>query len=90
MNDLGVFLMLLLRGFLLWVVIPVAAVSWVVLGPITTAPLGACIGWFDLNLMALLTRILLRPLVRHSRFPWVPLGKMRNTDHRVGFLLDTY
>jgi hypothetical protein len=86
MNDVGMFLMLVLRGFLLWGVIPLAALSWIVLGPFTGASLGACVGWFDLNLMVFLLRFVLRPLVRDSGLSWVPLSKMRTTDHRFRFL----
>ncbi|MEF3404478.1 hypothetical protein [Agromyces sp. CCNWLW203] len=86
MNDVGMFLMLVLRGFLLWAVIPIAALSWIVLGPLTAASLGACVGWFDLNLMVFLLRFVLRPLIRDSELSWVPLAKMRTTEHRFRFL----
>ncbi|WP_157373092.1 hypothetical protein [Agromyces sp. Root81] len=86
MNDIGQFLMLVLRGLLLWAVIPLAALSWIVLGPLTAASLGACVGWFDLNLIVLLQRFVLRPFVRDLELSWVPLSKMKTTEHRVTLL----
>lgn len=85
-KELAQFVMLLVRGLLLWVVVPLAVVSWVALGPITTASLGACIGWFDLNLFVVLQRVVVRPLTREAASAWVPLGKMRTTEHRVSIL----
>lgn len=86
MKEFGQLVMLLLRGLLLWVVIPIAVLSWIVLGPITTASLGACVGWFDLNLIVFLQRVVLRPLTRESPVSWVPLSKMKTTEHRFTLL----
>ncbi|MFF2271260.1 hypothetical protein ACFVTX_03250 [Agromyces sp. NPDC058136] len=86
MKELGQLVMLLVRGLLLWVVIPLAAVSWVALGPITTASLGACIGWFDLNLYVLLQRVVVRPLTQEAALAWVPLAEMKTTEHRITLL----
>lgn len=86
MKELGQLVMLLVRGLLLWIVVPLAAVSWTVLGPITTASLGACIGWFDLNLFVLLHRVVVRPLSREPALAWVPLGEMKTTEHRITLL----
>ncbi len=86
MNEWVQFAVLVIRGILLWLVVPLAAVSWVVLGPFTKASLGACIGWFDLNLVAFIQRVLLRPVVRRPPASWLPLTKMRRTTHRVALL----
>jgi hypothetical protein len=83
--EIGQLVILFLRGLLLWVMVPLAALSWLVLGPLTTASLGACVGWFDLNLVVLLQRIIL-PLTREPPLAWFPLSKMRTTEHRLRFL----
>lgn len=86
MIELGQLVALFLRGLLLWVMVPVAALSWIVLAPLTAASLGACVGWFDLNLVVLLQRIVFLPLTREPPLAWVPLSKMRTTEHRFRFL----
>lgn len=85
-SDLVQIVLLGLRGILLWIVVPLAAVAWLVLGPSTGASLGACVGWFDLNLMALLQRGILRFALREPTASWVPLARMRTTEHRVTIL----
>ncbi|MFC9560546.1 hypothetical protein [Agromyces sp. NPDC056965] len=86
MTEIAQILMLFMRGVLLWAVTPLAALSWIVLGPLTGASLGACVGWFDVNLMVFLLRFVLRPLARDSELSWVPLAKMKTTEHRFRFL----
>lgn len=80
------FVLLVLRGALLWVVVPVAVLAWPFLGLSTGASLGSCIGWFDLNLIAFLQRGVLRFAIREPLAAWVPLARMRTTEHRVTFL----
>ena len=79
-------LTLVLRGILLWIVVPIAVTSWVFVAWWTKASLGACIGWFSLNLMAFLQHILLRPITRGPRAPWVGLRGMQSTEQRISFL----
>jgi len=86
-NQLTQLALLILRGLLLWIVIPIAALTWVVVEPVTGTRLGSCIGWFDQNLLAFIQRVLLRPFVdRKSRVPWTPFSMMSNVEHRVGDL----
>ena len=40
------------------------------------------LGWIDLNLMALLSRSILRPLFRAPP-PWVPVSQMSRVTHRL-------
>ena len=89
MTELNIFvqlLILMIRGVLLWIVVPVAAISWIVLFGMTKASLGSCLGWFDLNLNALIQRALLRPFIRNPPASWVALSKMVDTEHRIAFL----
>ncbi|GAA3517886.1 hypothetical protein GCM10022234_11660 [Aeromicrobium panaciterrae] len=81
----GSLLVLVLRGFLLWVVVPVAAVVWLVAARphrkrgVTFVQY---LGWVDLNLIAFLQRGPLRPVVRRpARF--VPSTDMPSVTHRL-------
>lgn len=85
-NEFVQLLILVIRGVLLWILVPLAVISWIVLFWITKASLGACLGWFDLNLNALLQRVVLRPLIRNPPASWVALSKMISTEHRIAFL----
>lgn len=80
--------LLLLRGILLWLVVPITVLVWV---PTSLrlhrrgVTLGQFLGWVDLNLIALLAHTLLRPLFRDPP-PWVPVVEMPGVTHRVGLL----
>lgn len=77
--------LLLIRGVLLWVVIPVAACAWL---PAALwlrrrgVRLGHFLGWVDLNLIAFLARGALRPFFRAPP-AWVPADAMAEVTHRV-------
>ena len=80
-------LLLLVRGVLLWLVVPVAAISWLLLWPVMKrrdVSLGSFIGWADLNLMAALERGLFGPFVKEP-LGWTPWREMRDVTHRVRF-----
>ena len=79
---------MMIRGLLLWLVIPVSTVAWL----LAFVPLrrrkvtfGGFLGWVDLNLAAILTRSVLRPLFRDPP-PWVPLSSLPRVVHRVDML----
>jgi hypothetical protein len=73
----------------LWIVIPIAFCVW---APAALwlrrrgVQLGHFLGWVDLNLIAFLTRIVLRPAFR-APASWVPASAMGQVAHRV-FELD--
>ena len=78
---------LLLRGVLLWVVVPVATCVWIMLaaGRHRPAGLGQFLGWVDLNLTAGLQRTALRPLFgAHPQ--WTPWSEVGQVTHRVRLL----
>ena len=78
--------LLLSRGILLWLVIPLATIAWILSWPLMRAKhirLGQLIGWSDLNLIAMLEHTILRPLALEP-YPWTPLRELRNVTHRVG------
>lgn len=78
--------LLLIRGALLWLVVPVAVVAWIVGWPFFRYRKVRCaqlLGWADLNLIAAIEHTLLRPLIR-SRLPWIPPSAMSTVSHRIG------
>lgn len=77
--------LLLVRGVLLWIVVPVAFVCWLVLAVALRrrgVTLGKFLGWVDLNLVAFLGRTILRPIVR-TPLNWVPVSAMPEVRHRL-------
>jgi hypothetical protein len=79
------FALLMIRGVLLWVVIPATLVLWLALWPLLRAKkvrLGQLVGWVDLNLIATIEHTILRPLTRTPR-SWVALRELPNVTHRV-------
>jgi hypothetical protein len=79
---------LVVRGMLLWLVVPAGACVWLVLAvPLRrrSVGMGAFVGWCDLNLIALLHRVGLRPHTAERR-PWVHPRELPEIDHRVRFL----
>lgn len=82
--------LLVMRGVLLWLVVPAAYLTWL---PISIWPrrrgvnLGQFLGWVDLNLVACLQRTVLRPLFR-APIDWVPVRLMPGVTHRVDLSRD--
>lgn len=87
-SGFGWLVFLTIRGFLLWLVMPVSIVGWLLAFPRlhrrNVTP-GQFLGWVDLNLAALLSRSVLRPLFRAPP-PWVPLHVLPWVVHRVDLL----
>lgn len=78
-------LLLLVRGVLLWAVIPLAICVWLFAYlrlRRAGVGLGQFLGWVDLNLMASLSQIALRPLFRDP-VPWVGWREMPGVTHRL-------
>lgn len=77
--------LLLLRGVLLWVVVPVATCAWLIirtLGRHRPIGLGQFLGWADLNLTAGLQRTVLRSLFA-TRAGWTAWSDVGTVTHRV-------
>jgi predicted tellurium resistance membrane protein TerC len=84
-SVLGGLAALLIRGVLLWLVVPLATLWWLVAraaGRTRGIPLGQFLGWIDLNLIAGIQRTIMRPFVR-SPVDWVPASDMRQVTHRL-------
>lgn len=81
----GGVLLLLIRGLLLWLVIPIGVLWWLGTWPRwrrRSVGIGQLLGWIDLNLIAAIERTVLRPLVRQPR-GWTPLAALSATVHRI-------
>jgi hypothetical protein len=81
------FLFLCVRGLLLWIVVPVAALAWMVGWPYwhhKRVGISQMLGWADLNLAAGLMRTIFRPVVQDP-LRWCPLDEAGTVTHRVGF-----
>jgi hypothetical protein len=80
--------LLLVRGVLLWAVVPAAFCVWMI---VSLRPgrrrvgVGRFVGWVDLNLIAFLERGVLRPLFP-TRAEWVGWSGMATVTHRVRLL----
>ena len=76
-------LLFVLRGLLLWIVIPLGILAWLVSVAWTRRSLGAFLGWLDFNLIALLGSTILRPIFPQP-MRMVALREMDHLKHRVG------
>ncbi len=84
------FVLLVVRGWLLWLVMPIAFLVWLVMSPIRlTLPKPyitprKLIGWADMNLCAVIGQVLVRPFGRRSDFtPW---SRVLSVEHRVSII----
>ncbi len=86
-DAVAVFLLLCIRGVLLWIALPFAFLVWLVRLPYGVlsrrrAGLGAVAGWFDLNLIAAIERSLLAPIATTTQ-EFVPWRNLAHVEHRV-------
>jgi len=84
-------LLLVVRGVLLWLLVPIAFLTWLVAMSWRTsarAPLGQCVGWFDLNLYAVLPCYVFGPLIPEPSLRYIPWRRMPQVTHRVRLLRD--
>lgn len=86
LGGISVFALLVVRGLLLWIVIPVGFVVWLLFGWILGAGPGQFLGWVDVNLIAALQRVLVHRINGEWPMPrvaFVPIGMLRSVRHRV-------
>jgi hypothetical protein len=89
-DGVAFFLLLVVRGLLLWIVLPVAALAWFVRLPYALlrrrrVSIGQTLGWADLNLIACLEASLLRPIMR-ERSSFVRWHDAASVSHRPSLL----
>lgn len=89
LGGISVFALLVVRGLLLWIVIPVGFIAWLLFGWVLGVGPGQFLGWVDLNLIAALQRVLVHSVNGERPMPrvdFVPIGKLRSVRHRVSVL----
>jgi hypothetical protein len=80
-------LLVLIRGLLLWLVVPAAVLGWLVAWPLLRrrqVRMGQFLGWVDLNLVAWIEHTILRAAIRSPR-AWTPAIAMPAIKHRIGW-----
>ena len=85
---IGAFGFLAIRGFLLWLVVPLGALVWLFSAQWLRTPqvtLGAYLGWIDNNLAFLLVRGPFSVSFPNSPVRWVPSKDRAAVKHRIGF-----
>jgi hypothetical protein len=89
-EAIALFVLLVVRGWLLWLVIPIAFLGWLVMSPIRLTlgkpyiTPGKLIGWADMNLTAAIGQVLVRPFGQRSDFtPW---SKVQSVEHQVSII----
>jgi hypothetical protein len=89
LGAISVFALLVVRGLLLWIVIPIGFFVWLLFGWILGAGVGQFLGWLDLNLIAALQRVLVHRINGEWPMPRVasvPIGMLRSVRHSVSVL----
>lgn len=84
---LGGLILLLVRGVLLWILIPLGFIAWIVTAPMAfrrAVTLGQFLGWLDSNLIVLLQKSLLRPFYPTPTVDWIPARDISTVTHRIG------
>lgn len=81
--------LLFIRGFLRWLVVPVATIIWVI-GAYwfirDGAYLGKILGWVDNNLLVVAECSILRAFFEKQTHSCVPYVNIADVTHRIGFL----
>ena len=81
----GSLALLITRGVLLWVLVPVGVIAWFGLALTLRRRdfrLGSWLGWLDVNLVAALQRGLLRPFF-DSPLAFTPWSRVSEVTHRI-------
>jgi hypothetical protein len=85
-DPLVLLVLLFIRGFLLWFLMPVGVVIWLV-GAIWFVPRAATLGrflaWVDNNFIIVLERTILRPFFYEPTHSWVRFADVSKITHRV-------
>ncbi|MFE6255915.1 hypothetical protein [Agromyces sp. NPDC057865] len=94
LGDTGVLALLVIRGLLLWIVLPVGFVLWLVIVSWSArVGLGTFLGWLDVNITAALQRVLglsVREEGSMRRADFVPIRLMQSVRHRVHIVRDPF
>lgn len=80
--------LLVVHGFLIWWLVPIWFVLWLILCVWMLRKrvgLGRFLGWADINFIAFLQRVIMRPMFPNP-VSWVPVRDMPEVEHRVSLL----
>lgn len=83
--SVGGVALLIVRGVLLWIVVPIGLAWWLAAWPWFRSHrvrLGQVLGWLDLNLIAAMSRTVFRPLLRQPTRYWTA-GELPRVTHRT-------
>ena len=78
-------LLVLIRGLLLWVLIPLGTIAWLFSLPWSRCDPGNFLGWLDNNQIAVLQRYVLRIGFPRPGYAWVHFRDVRTVTHRIRF-----
>ncbi|MBN9633612.1 MAG: hypothetical protein J0I18_23940 [Actinobacteria bacterium] len=78
-------LLVLLRGLLLWLLIPLGTVAWILTHWVSRTGLGNFLGWLDNNMIAVLQRTVFRVGFPEPSCRWVRFRNIRSVKHRIRF-----
>lgn len=88
LGAIGALLFLIVRGALLWFIVPLGALVWLLsfqwIGR-ERVSLGAFLGWLDNNFAFALVRGLFRPAFPTSKIAWIPARERSQVTHRIGW-----
>lgn len=94
LGAMGAIALLLVRGLLLWIMIPIGIMLWLLIfGWSARVGLGTFLGWLDLNLVAALQRVLLHPVGGQSsmqKVEFVPVRQVQAVSHRLHLVYDPF
>ena len=84
----GLPLLIVIHGLLLWIVVPISVLAWLVTVAWTRRPLGQFLGWVDVNLVWLLECTVLGPLFPRLTRDLVLARDMHTVKHRINLVTD--
>ena len=79
--------LLLIRGWLLWILVPLSAIAWALTlywQIRRRISLGLFLGWIDNNFVIILERSLLLALFPETTHSWVAFKDITTVAHRIG------
>lgn len=78
-------LLMLLRGLLLWLLIPLGTLAWIFSLPVSRSGWGNFLGWLDNNMIAALQQTIFRVGYPEPSCRWVRFRNRHSVKHRIRF-----
>jgi hypothetical protein len=89
MSPIAGLFLLVVRGVLLWLVIPIGSIAWVLTLSLPFrrgVSLSHFLAWIDINLLAVVQKTLLCPLIPQPTVKSIPAASIAKVTHRIGAL----